>query len=131
MKWRDFYLRQTLIAIKVFTNFKLLDEVLVIPFEINLSKKWLYFSIYKPTSENIQYFLRNLSDLFVFYSNINDDKVVPSDFNLEPANPTLLNFPSSQNFINLIKGSSCSKGKGSCMKLTLTNRKYSFQNTHS
>ena len=61
---------------------------------------------------------------------INDNKVVLSDFNLKPANPTLLNFPSSQNFINLIEGNTFSKGKDSCWNLILTNRKYSFRNTY-
>ena len=60
-----------------------------------------------------------------------DNKVALGDFNLEPPNPILLNFPSSWNFVNVIKANIHSKEKDSCMDLTLTNRKYYFQNTHS
>ena len=60
-----------------------------------------------------------------------DSKVVLGDFNLEPTNPTTLDFLSSQNFINLIKSNTCFKEKGSHIDLILTNRKYSFQNAFS
>ena len=51
------------------------------------------------------------------------------DFNLEPTNPVMINFMNSQNFSNLIKDNICFKGVGSCIDLTLTNRKYCFKNT--
>ena len=41
----------------------------------------------------------------------------------------MLKFPSSQNFINLVKNNTCLRA--SCMNLILTNRKYSLQNIQS
>ena len=43
----------------------------------------------------------------------------------------MLSFMNNENFINLVKGNACSKGKGSCIDLILTNRTYSFKNTFS
>ena len=37
----------------------------------------------------------------------------------------------NQNLFNLVKSNTCFKGKGSCIDLILTNRKYSFKNTCS
>ena len=36
-----------------------------------------------------------------------------------------------KNFINLVKGNTCCKGKGSHIDLLLINRRYSFKNTSS
>ena len=40
-------------------------------------------------------------------------------------------FINNENFINLVKTNTCFTGKGSCIDLILTNRKYSFKNTSS
>ena len=40
-------------------------------------------------------------------------------------------FLNNENFINLVKGNTCFKGKGSCIDLILTNRRYSFKHTSS
>ena len=48
------------------------------------------------------------------------------DFNIERSNPPKL-FLNSNNLYNLIKSNTCFKGKGSCIDLFLTNRKYSFK----
>ena len=37
----------------------------------------------------------------------------------------------NENFINLVKGNTCFKGKGSCIEQILTNRRYSFKHTSS
>ena len=37
----------------------------------------------------------------------------------------------NENFIYLVKRNTCCKGKGSCIDLILTNRKYSFKHTSS
>ena len=47
-----------------------------------------------------------------------------SDFNIEQSDPSLKAFLSSN---NLIKSNTYFKGKGSCIDLFLTNRKYSFK----
>ena len=93
---------KTSLPSKLSTNFKSPDEVQIITFEINLRKeKWLFVSIYKPLTENSQYFLGISSDLLDFYLSMYDNKVVLGDFNLEPTNPIMLTFASSQNFIDL------------------------------
>ena len=43
----------------------------------------------------------------------------------------MLSFMNNENFINLVKGNTCFKGKGSCIDLILTNRRYSFKHTSS
>ena len=91
--------------------------------------KWLFVSIYKPPSQNNQYFVSILTDLLDFYSNEYENKVVLGDFNLESSSPSMLSFMDSQNFVSLIKNKTCFKGTGSCIDLILTNRKYSFKNT--
>ena len=114
------------------TEFKLPDNIQIIPFELNLRNgKWLFVSIYKPPMQNNQYFFIILSDLLNFYSNKYDNKVVLGDFNLEPSSPSMLSFMDSQNFVSFIKNKTCFKGTVSCIDLILTNRKYSFKNTSS
>ena len=50
-----------------------------------------------------------------------------SDFNIEQSDPSLKAFLNSSNLYNLIKSNTCFKGKGSCIDLFLTNRKYSLK----
>ena len=117
---------------RIVSNFKLLKNIQVIPFDLNLRKeKWLFVSISKPPLQSNNYFLDTLNDLLDFYSGIYDNKVVFGDFNLEPTNPVMINFMDSQNFTNLIKNNTCFKGVGSCIDLILTNRKYCFKDTSS
>ena len=117
---------------KILTKFKLPINIQIIPFEINLRKeKWLFVSIYKPPSQSNQYFQDILGDLLDFYSQYYDNKVILGDFNLEPYNPSVASFMNNQNLFNLVKSNTCFKGKGSCIDLILTNRKYSFKNTCS
>ena len=117
---------------KLLTKFKLLNNIQIIPFELNRRKdKWLFVSIYKPPLQNNQYFFSILSDLLDFYSNEYDSKVVLGNFNLEPSNSSMVSLMDSQNFVSLIKNKTCFKGTGSCIDLIITNRKYSFKNTSS
>ena len=98
---------------RIMSNFKLPENILVIPFELNLRKeKWLFC-------------------LPVFTNHPYNNKVVFGEFDLEPTNPVMINFMDSQNFTNLIKNNTCFKGGGSCIDLILTNRKYCFENTSS
>ena len=43
----------------------------------------------------------------------------------------MLSFMSDENFNNLVKRNICFKGKGSCIGLILTNRRYSFKHNSS
>ena len=106
------------------SNFKLPENLKVIPFELNLTKeKWLFVSVYKPPLQSNNYFLNILNDLLDFYSGIYDNKVVFVNFNLEPTNSVMMNFMDSRNFINLIKNNTRFKGVDSCIDLILTKRK--------
>ena len=48
---------------------------------------------------------------------------------MEPNCPALTSFMQSFNLFNLIKTNTCFKGKGSCIDLILTNRKYCFNHS--
>ena len=48
---------------------------------------------------------------------------------MEPNCPALTSFMQSFNLFNLIKTNTCFKGKGSCIGLILTNRKYCFKHS--
>ena len=110
------------------SNYSLPPDIEAIPFEINLRKeKWLLISIYKPPSLNNQYFCGSLSEFLDFYSTIYDNKVVFGDFDLEISHPVMLWFMNNENLINLVKGNTCFKGKGSRVDLILTNTRYFFQ----
>ena len=50
---------------------------------------------------------------------------------MEPKNPKLASFVHSFNLYHLIKSSTCFKGRGSCIELILTERKYCFKHTSS
>ena len=106
----------------------LCDSIWAIPFEINLRKeKWVVISIYRPPSHNSEYFLNNLTKMIDHSTDIYDNYLIMGDFNMEPSGPPIKAFLNSSNLYNLIKSNTCFKGKGSCIDLFLTNRKYSFK----
>ena len=96
------------------TKFKLLINIQMIQFEINFrKKKWLFVRIYKPPSQNNQYFLYILGDMLGFYSQEYDNKVILWDCNLQPSNPpSIALFMNNENLLNLVKNNTCFKGKG-------------------
>ena len=107
---------------------KLCDSIQAVPFDINLRKeKWLVTSIYRPPSHNTEYFLSNLTKMIDLFTDTYDNYLIMGDFNMEPSDPSLKAFLNSSNLYNLIKSSTCFKGKGSCIDRFLTNRKYSFK----
>ena len=108
------------------------NSIQAIPFEINLRKeKWLVISIYRPPSQNSEFFLNQLKKLMDSFADKYDNYLIMGDFNLEPKEASLMDFLSSNNLTNLIKSNTCFKGSGSCIDLILTNRKYSFKYTSS
>ena len=101
---------------------------LFVQFEINLRKeKWLVISIYRPPSQNCEYFLNNLTKMIDFFADTYENYLIMGDFNIERSDPSLKTFLNSNYLYNLIKSNTCFKGKGSCVDLFLTNRKYSFE----
>ena len=106
----------------------LCDSIQTVPFEINLRKeKWLVISIYRPPSHGSEYFLNSLTKMIDLFAVTYDNYLIMADFNMEPSDPSLKAFLNSNNLYNLIKSNTCFKGKGSCIDLFLTNRKYSFK----
>ena len=91
-------------------------------------EKWLVTSIYRPPSQNSEFFLNSLTNIIDHFTKLFDNYII-GDFNLEPSNTTLKHFMDSNGLYNLIKGHTCFKGKGSLIDLILTNRKFSFKNT--
>ena len=109
---------------------ELLISMQAIPFEINLTKeKWLVISIYRPPSQNSEYFLNSLTKIINYFANTYENHLILGDFNLEPTDSALMGFLDSNNLTNLIKTNTCFKGKGSCIDLILSNRESSFKFT--
>ena len=89
----------------------------------------MFMCIYRPTSQNKQYFLEKLSDIIDHFASIYDNDIILGDFNIEPSDSILKTFMQSPNLFNLIKSNTCFKGRGSCIDLILTNRKFCFKNS--
>ena len=106
----------------------LCNAIQAVPFEINLRKeKWLVILIYRPLSQNLEYFLNKLTKMIDFFANTYENYLIMGDFNIERSDPSLKTFLNSSNLYNLIKSNTCFKGKGSYIDLFLTNGKYSFK----
>ena len=110
----------------------LCDSIQGAPFEINLRKeKWLGISIYRPTSQNSEYFRNNLANMIDFFTKTYENYLIMGDFNIERSDRSLKTFLNSNNLYILIKRNTCFKGKGSCINLFLANKKYSFRFSNS
>ena len=83
----------------------------------------MFMCIYRPPSQNKQYFLDKLLDVIDHYSSIYGNYIILGDFNMEPSGFLLNAFMQSHNLSNLIKPSTCFKGSGSCIDLILKNQK--------
>ena len=74
------------------SNSSLPNDIQIIIVEIRLNKtKWLALLIYRSPSQNLEYFLNNLSFLLDFYSDYNNC-IIMGDFNCEPSHPRMLIF---------------------------------------
>ena len=76
-------------------------------------------SIYRPPSQNTEYFVNSLTKIIDNFANTHDNHLILGDFNLEPTDSALMGFLDSNNLTNLIKTNTCFKGKGSCIDLIL------------
>ena len=86
-------------------------------------------SIYRAPSQNSEYFLNSLTKIINFFANTYDNHLILGDYNLEPTDSALMGFLDSNSLTNLIKTNTCFKGKGSCIDLILTKRKFSIKFT--
>ena len=123
------YVKSSILS-RCFCYEELCISLQVVSFEINLRKeKWLVISIYHPPSQNSEYFLNSLTRIMDYFANIYDNHLILGDFNLDPTDSTLMGSLDSNSLTNLIKTSTCFKGKGSCGDLILNNRKFFFKFT--
>ena len=75
-----------------------------ISFEADLrKKKWLVISIYRPSSQNSEYFLNFLTKIIDYFASTYDNRLILGDFNLEPIDSALMGFLDSNSLTNLIK----------------------------
>ena len=116
------YVRSYL-TLRQLTKHKISSDIQALVFEKNLRKeKWFFLSIYKPPSQNCQYFPDSLHNITDFYSGIYDNHIVLGDINMDPSHTQLSTFMEHYNYYNLIKNNTCFKGDGSCIDLILFNR---------
>lgn len=116
------------------TSFKLPDDMEVLVIELNLRKqKWLVLSVYRnPTTQNLKYFIDNLTLVIDYYSNIYENIVILGDFNTTPCDTEVSSFMSEHGLYSLINEPTCFKSVGGrCIDLILTNKKHSFQKSTS
>ena len=66
-----------------------------------------------------------------FFSSSYNNFIVIGDFNSQPTDSIMKDFMEANGLTNLTKSKTCSKGKGSCIDLILTNRKYYFKHSNS
>ena len=104
------------------------NDIQSIPIELRLkSQKWLIIFLYRPPSQNLCYFLNNISNLLDCYSNIERCMLI-GDFNCEISNPILDNFLKEHDLFSHIKSKTCYKSlEGSCIDLILSNQKHGLQ----
>ena len=77
----------------------------------------MFMCIYRPPSQNKQYFLEKLSEIIDHFSSIYDNYINLGDFNMKPSDSILKTFMQSHNLFKLIKSNTCFKGTGSCIDL--------------
>ena len=86
----------------------------------------MFMSIYRPSSQNKQYFLDKLSEIIDHYSRIYNNYIILRDFNMEPSGSLLNTLMQSNNLFNLIKSNTCFKESDCCINLILANQKKLF-----
>ena len=105
-------------------------DIQIIPFELNLNKqKWVFFAIYRPPKQHLNYFLEHLSAMLDFYYEKYDRLLLIGDFNIETENIIFSDFIDSYDMASLINDKTCYKSTdGTCIDLLLTNCKKSVIN---
>jgi len=113
-------------------NLGLPQDIQLIVIELRLKKtKWLCIFIYRPPSQDIDYFLDSLNILLDKYSSFKNC-IIMGDFNCQPDSPKLAGFLEANLLFNHMKSKTCFKSiEGSCIDLILSNQKFSLQHTNS
>ena len=99
-----FYVKANLPS-KLIRSYNFPSEIQCIPIELNIStKKYILLSIYRPSNQNVNFFLDTLSEALDIYSKHYENIFIFGDFNATPENNDKINFMSNQCLSNLIKG---------------------------
>ena len=93
-------------------------------------KEWILFGIYRPPSQNVNYFFDEMAKAIDHYSNRYEKFVTLCEFNIEEKQAEIKAFMEIYQLKNLIKEPTCFKSDNpKCIDLILTNRSSSFQNS--
>ena len=88
----------------------LLKSIQTIPFELNLRKeKGLVISIYRPPSQDHEFFLNSLTMILDHFTKAYDNYLLMGYFNLEPHDKRLGYCLNSNSLVNLVKTNTCFK----------------------
>ena len=119
------------IPVKKLTDYKTPDDMECGILEINMhKKKWILFGIYRPPSQNTNYFFDEMGKAIDHYSNRCENFIKLGDFNIEEKQAEIKTFTEIYQLKNLIKEPTCFKSDNpKCIDLILTNRSSSFQNS--
>ena len=92
------------ISSKYLRNFRLPNDIQVIPIEVHLKqRKLLVVSTYRPPDQKLPYFLPSITDLLGHYLKIYEDFIVIGDCNESETSPALNSFLDKQKSKNIIK----------------------------
>ena len=111
-----------------------IDKLIVtILFEVNVqSSKWLLEDFYKPTSQNEEFFISNLSKTINAFSTKCDNILLMADFNLTIENKHLEGLLNLFNLKNLISSRTRFQSiNPTCIDLILTNQEDLFSNSNT
>ena len=96
------YVRNDIPSRQLF-NFEFPADIQILAVELNLRKtKWLLLNIYRPSSQNLIYFLNHLANAILLYNRY-ESIFINGDFNAEPNTPELSNFLNSNQLHNHMK----------------------------
>ena len=75
---------------KIISHYDFQKDIQCIAMELNVAnKKYVLFSIYRPSKQNINYFLNSLAEGLDFYLKHYENTFILGDFNAAPSNPGL------------------------------------------
>ena len=119
------------IPVKKLTDYKTPDDIECGILEINMhKKKWILFGIYRPPSQNVNYFFDEMGKAVDHYGNRYENFITLGDFNIEEKLAEIKTFMDIYQLKNLIKEPTCFKSDNpTCIDLILTNTSSSFQNS--
>ena len=109
---------------KYLRRFHLPGDIQATPLVITPEQgKLLAVSIYRPSDQNLDYFLSCITDLFDDYLDFIKGFVIVSDFDAKETNPAMETFLNQHKCKKIIKSKICYRSKeGSCTYLIITSK---------